>query len=156
MFRRALAGHGHGRLSGGGGGGAPVRDPSQVLGSALVGWWRADLGVTSIAGLGTDVTEWADQSGNGQDLVVESATTRPSLANSGPLGGVDVIRFDGVDERLVKTSFPIATGADGLFFWVVQRLASQPSSSTSTHSTGIRSGSAISRLATQPSAHPWV
>jgi hypothetical protein len=60
------------------------------LGSALVAWHKADVGVTD-TGNNTAVTGWADQSGNGNDLAVHF--TNQSTFHATGLGGKESIGF---------------------------------------------------------------
>lgn len=66
---------------GAGGGAAPAWTPASL--TSLRGWYRADLGVTLV---GSDVTAWADQSGNGNHLADNGAATRP-LFNASSFNG---------------------------------------------------------------------
>lgn len=52
-------------------------------------WLRGDAGITTS---GSTVTEWADQSGNAND--VSEAGSAPALT-SGGLNGIDVVTFNG-------------------------------------------------------------
>jgi hypothetical protein len=61
------------------------------LGSALVAWYKADVGVTS-GGNNTPVTGWADQSGNGNNLVKLVGANNSTFHSTG-LGGKESIGF---------------------------------------------------------------
>ncbi|MBU1015933.1 hypothetical protein KJ657_02480, partial [Patescibacteria group bacterium] len=63
------------------------------ISSDLQLWLRADAGVTTS---GSDVTDWADQSGNGNDASQATTTNQPDLLTDN-LNYNPVIDFDGVD-----------------------------------------------------------
>jgi hypothetical protein len=78
---------------------------------------EADIGVT-VTDMTTDVTTWADQSGQGNDLTAAGA---PQLV-SDALNGQPVISFDGVDDILERTADVMglpAGDADRTMFVVV-------------------------------------
>jgi hypothetical protein len=93
-----------------------VAYPGEVLEfSDLNVWVKADAGV-ELSGGGVQL--WRDQSGNGNHagpLPRAAAGTRPTL---GKLGGVSVLNFDGVDDRL---TWMTETGQDS--FTVVAAVA---------------------------------
>lgn len=64
--------------------------------ASLVGWFRKGVGIT-ITGAGVAV--WADQSGNGHDLLQGTDTNRPAYDGSA------IITFDGVDNFLKCVGF---------------------------------------------------
>lgn len=70
--------------------------------SGLTVWLRADVGVTTS---GSEVTTWADQSGNGNDFVgVADAGTRPTYnSSSSDLGGQPSIEFAGNGDYFLDT-----------------------------------------------------
>jgi hypothetical protein len=78
------------------GGGAPF-SPADISGLSL--WLKADAGVTLS---GSDVTAWADQSGNGNNASSEEGT-RPTLV-SNTLNSKPVLRFDGTGQKMDLTS----------------------------------------------------
>lgn len=59
-------------------------------------WLRADMGVTTV---GPAVTNWADQSGNGNNATSPSVAARPSHVASS-LNGYPILTFDGVDDEM--------------------------------------------------------
>jgi hypothetical protein len=61
------------------------------LGSALVAWYKADVGVTS-GGNGTPITGWADQSGNSNNLVKLVGSNNSTFHSTG-LGGKESTGF---------------------------------------------------------------
>lgn len=69
----------------------PLTDPTELPG--VIAWNRADLGVT---GTGASL-ELADQSGNGNDLVVANGSSATTTLTQ---GGLDAISLDGVDDVL--------------------------------------------------------
>jgi hypothetical protein len=63
-------------------------------------WLKADAGVTTSGGL---VSVWADQSGQGNDLVQGDSASQPTLL-TGSLNGLPVIHFDGTSDHLVRSA----------------------------------------------------
>ena len=70
--------------------------PSKLVN--LEAWYRFNTGIT-VTGAG--VSNWADQSGNGRDLLQSTDTNRPSLESDG------TILFDGVDNFLKAAAFTL-------------------------------------------------
>jgi hypothetical protein len=70
--------------------------------SSNIIWLKAD----EITGLlnGDQVTTWADNSGNGNDITQPSSGLRPYYI-TGQVNGMPVIRFNGVNDRLRRTGF---------------------------------------------------
>jgi hypothetical protein len=76
--------------------------PPAIFGASLKGWWRSDLGITLN---GSNVSAWADQSGNGQNVAQVTATKQPPyhaggagaayLDMSGASGGATVAQLLG-------------------------------------------------------------
>ncbi len=58
-------------------------------------------GDTGVVINGTDVLSWADQSGNGNDVI---SLGEPQLI-FGALNGLSVVQFDGIDDAMTKTGF---------------------------------------------------
>jgi hypothetical protein len=79
----------------GGAGGTSSLIPS----AGLSLWLKADAGVTLS---GSNVTAWADQSGNGNNAS-SSIGTRPTLV-SNTLNSKPVLRFDGAGQQMALTS----------------------------------------------------
>ena len=77
-----------------GGGSSPVIPPA-----GLSLWLKADAGVTLS---GSDVTSWADQSGNGNNAS-SAAGTRPTLV-SNTLNSKPILRFNGTGQQMSLTS----------------------------------------------------
>lgn len=61
--------------------------------TGLVANWDAQLGIT----IGTGVSIWADQSGNGNSLVQASTTRQPAFSGSGT---TSMVTFDGVNDSM--------------------------------------------------------
>lgn len=57
----------------------------------LEAWYKADAGITTVS---SEVSVWADQSGNGRDVTQNIATNRP-IYGSETLNGIDVLTFNG-------------------------------------------------------------
>jgi len=68
--------------------------------SGLVIWLRSDLGIT----IGTGVSTWADQSGNGNDVTQATGSKQPAYtASSAVFNNKPCLRGDGVDDVLANT-----------------------------------------------------
>lgn len=97
----------------------PIQDPLQILGASLLQWVRADLGVTLN---GSDVSAWADQSGNGHDYAQGTASAQPAFQAAGGPNSQPCIEFDGVDELLVNTTLDLpAPGTTPTLIWLIMR-----------------------------------
>jgi hypothetical protein len=81
-------------------------------------WLKADAGVTLDGGGG--VTQWDDQSGNGNHAIQSTASLAPTvLANA--LNNKPVLHFDGVDDYLSVASSPsVSFTGDLTTFFVVR------------------------------------
>jgi hypothetical protein len=83
-------------------------DPRRLPG--MVGWWDATDGATlfdatsggSLVAADGSVARWEDKSGNGRHLTQSDLNARP-LRKAGVVNGRDVLRFDGVNDRMVST-----------------------------------------------------
>lgn len=80
---------------------APTKAPNQVSNLAL--WLVADQGVTKDGS--NLVGTWADQSGN---LISATELTNKPLWVNSLVNGKPVIRFDGVDDKLLSTDFALS------------------------------------------------
>lgn len=99
------------------GGGGPFV-PTKLSGCVL--WLRADLGVTLN---GSNVSAWADQSGNGRDLAQATTTKQPPYSTSGGPNSTPMVGpFDGVDDFLRATF----TQAQPIHRWVVAIVNATP------------------------------
>lgn len=67
--------------------------------SGLVLWVRSDLGIT----LGTGISAWADQSGNGNNLVQATGTKQPAYVASGGANNTAYSDGDATDDYLRAT-----------------------------------------------------
>jgi hypothetical protein len=84
--------------------------PSSIAG--LQFWVRADLGITMDGS--NNVSNWADQSGNGRDLT--AATTARPLFVTNLINGMPAVRFNGTANVMKTGSF---TTAQPLTFFIV-------------------------------------
>lgn len=67
--------------------------------SGLVGWWRADLGIT----IATGVSAWADQSGTGNHLAQLTPANQPAFtASVAALGGKPALTFNGATKVIFR------------------------------------------------------
>lgn len=108
MFRRPGARFNRGRVAT-----QPQITPRTILGS-LAWWVRSDLGIT----IGTGVSAWADQSGNGVNFTQASASLQPALI-AGALNGRPVVRSDGVDDYMTATWPRVSPGTQPFYIWAV-------------------------------------
>lgn len=63
--------------------------------TALRGWWKSDTGIT----IATGVSQWNDQSGNGNHLLQATGISQPTVT-AGAINGLPAITFDGVNDRM--------------------------------------------------------
>ena len=77
-----------GYMSGYPGGGVPAPPPTPPT-SGLVAWWKADAGVTLS---GSNVTGWADQSGNGHNIHTIPSRDNPAFLASA-INGLPGLNF---------------------------------------------------------------
>ena len=75
-----------------------IPQPLTPVPANLAAWFRFGVGIT-VTGAG--VSTWADQSGNGRDLLQGTDTNRPALQTDGS------ILFDGVDNFLQTGGFTL-------------------------------------------------
>lgn len=67
--------------------------------SGLVGWWRADLGIT----IATGVSAWTDQSGTGNHLAQGAPANQPLFSASvAALGGRPALTYDGTAKWIFR------------------------------------------------------
>jgi hypothetical protein len=98
---------------GAGGGFQPTDISSSVL------WLRADLGITLN---GSDVSDWADQSAEGNDFTQATAADQPVFVTSdSAFGGQPVVLFSSSTEMLDNTSFTNATTQPFTVYTVVDQ-----------------------------------
>lgn len=94
--------------------------PSRLPGCKL--WLRSDLGITF--GAGGTVSNWADQSKNGNDVAQATGANRPTWT-ANQVNGLPTIDFDGSNDVLTAAAFAlgpytimmVTTGQDGTDGW---------------------------------------
>ncbi len=86
-----------------GGSGGPPDSPDKVAGLKL--WLKADA-ITGLSDGGL-VSAWSDSSGNGLNLS-QSGTAQP-VYKANIINGKPAIRFDGVDDQLIRNSVPLSS-----------------------------------------------
>ncbi len=90
--------------AGGGGGAIPT--------AGLAVWFKADAGITLN---GSTVSQWADQSGNGNHATQPTASAQPTLA-SGAINGLPAVSFNGTQDM----QFPLPVdGLSGMTIFLV-------------------------------------
>jgi hypothetical protein len=106
-------------------------DVSPPLFSTLRAWYRADLGVTQVAGV---VSQWNDSSGAGdanRNLSQSTAASKPAFtASNANFNGKPTIDTDGVDDFLDSGTFSGGAYAQPITMYIVARsnsLATGPS-----------------------------
>lgn len=95
------------------GAGAPAFDPASLFSGGAFGlvadsqsnMW-ADTARTIPASVDAAVAAWDDRSGNGNHIIINTASGRPILRQS---GGLRWLEFDGVDDRL-ETALAVPAG----------------------------------------------
>jgi len=80
-------------------------------------WLRADMGIT----LGTGVSAWADQSGNGNSPTQATGSSQPTLVQSA-IGGQPALSFNGTSEYMIT---PSALTAAPMTIFAVGQTATQ-------------------------------
>lgn len=98
----------------------------------LTRWFDAALGVTLVSGF---VSEWADQSGNGEDATQSTASQRPTVVASG-LNGHPVLRWPSTGNVELEVDLTFMAGSDFTVYSVMQR----SSNKTTNYFTGNVSG----------------
>jgi len=96
----------------------PTFLPSDIAG--LTWWLRADtIGLSDGDAVGT----WADESGNGSDVIQATTSKKPTF-KTGIINGLPVVRYDGVDDLLVRavSAWQVSDNA-GMFFFLYQLTA---------------------------------
>ena len=92
---------------------AALADPP-VPTTGLALWVRADAGITTDAS--GNVSAWADQSSQHNDLSQTTPSLRPQLVENG-INGLPLLRFDGAGDWL---SFTTRLTTVRTVFWVVK------------------------------------
>jgi len=87
--------------------------------SGLALWLRADQGVTTS---GSNVTQWNDQTANGNNLTPDGGSGHYPQLVSSAIGGEPGISFDGVHQCLTRSSFTgLSTGSSNRTILIVAR-----------------------------------
>ena len=94
--------------------------------SSMLLWLRSDAGVSTTGGAGTDVTSWADQSGNAMNA--SNTTNRPTLALS-EVNGLPAIKFTRASNQFLKLGTGFANLSGGYSAFVVAKVVSNPGTS---------------------------
>jgi hypothetical protein len=119
ISRRPGASHNRGRVAARGPSAAApagTTPPTIVTSAPCQAWWRGDLGIT----IGTGVSAWADQSGNGRDLVQATGGAQPVYnASDFVFGAQSTLTFDGVNDILIGAFGLPAAGTTPAFIWYV-------------------------------------
>ncbi|MGI9554876.1 MAG: hypothetical protein ACR2M6_02775 [Vampirovibrionia bacterium] len=117
--------------------------PTQL--TNVVVWLKADAGITLS---GSDVTGWADQSGNSNDA--SASSSYPQLVTSAT-NGLDVVSFDGAGSQIsISDAASIDLNSSSGTIFIVQYSDTTPSTSTSNRavSKGLSYGLGIGSDAT--------
>lgn len=81
----------------------PIRAAVKNDPENLIAWFDASKGITLN---GADVSQWDDQSGNGNNLIQGTEANQPLFNSSDAnFNNQASLTFDGVSERLVRTTF---------------------------------------------------
>ena len=81
-------------------------DPSSLTG--LLGWWKADAGLTLS---GSNVTAWADSSGNGHALASSVGNPTSTLT----LNSLPVVSFASGSNQALATTFALGVATTSMF-----------------------------------------
>ncbi len=82
-----------------------VDENTPKLISGLKLWLKGDAGIT----IATGVSNWADQSGNGNNATQGAGAFQPAfIASESALNNRPVLSFDGTNDRMSGTPFPIS------------------------------------------------
>ena len=89
--------------------------PQTILGSSLKLWLDSDLGITLN---GSNVSAWADQSGNGNHVTQGTAGSQPAYTTNAVNGHAE-LNFDGADDRLSGPAISAVLSAAAWTVWIV-------------------------------------
>ena len=89
--------------------------------SGLSAWFKSDAGVSTV---GSAVTTWNDQSGNGNNASAIGVPNRPVL-NTGGINGLPYITFDGTNSEM-QTTTGASIGSPSHTIVVIGRITSVP------------------------------
>ena len=95
----------------------PVISPLSIPGCQL--WLDAADSSTVAFSSGSNVSSWADKSGNGNTVTQATTANQPTYVTN-VVNGNPVIRFNGTTNILQKTSFT-SLGTNSVSFWLVER-----------------------------------
>jgi hypothetical protein len=70
----------------------------------LAAWYQAEKGIT----IGTGVSAWADQSGNGNTLTQATGANQPAYSATGGSNGTAMVTFDGSNDTMSTAGFTLA------------------------------------------------
>ncbi|MDF2522217.1 MAG: hypothetical protein K0R84_2845, partial [Clostridia bacterium] len=93
-----------------------IYNPIAVDGLDL--WLKADTGLTLD---GTKVSKWSDQSGSGNDVEQSEKNRQPEIIKDA-VNGKSVIRFDGLDDELLKELEKPHVGSSSILIVLKQRI----------------------------------
>src|ERR1035437_751149 len=96
-------------------------DPLSITGCKL--WLKADAGITFSSG--NIVSGWADQSVNNFNVGQITVANQPLLIAKTIGNGLPMVRFDGVNDRLIKTAI-ISTANNASMFVVCKSYSGGP------------------------------
>lgn len=125
--------------------------PDDIAG--LTQWYKTDVGVTGT----TDVTLWADQSGEGNDLVTGGSNTNVTLTD---IGGIDFIRTtDGNNKHMkvdVLSSAADLDGNDKVSIFGVANIVESSDGHSICSWNQVGSGSSALKIQYVPGAFTWL
>ena len=96
--------------------------PLTIFGANTTQWIRSDLGVSLN---GSTVSNWADQSGNGNHYTQASAPLQPAYsASDATLNNLPTVTGDGVDDLMASALSLAAPGTTKVWIWSVLKQVS--------------------------------
>lgn len=96
--------------------GPGVNTPLTIFGTSLLCWYRSDLGISLN---GSNVSAWADQSGNGYHLSQGSATSQPAYVSSGGVNGLPYVLYTESSIQVLRNA--VVQPAQPFEYWIVLR-----------------------------------
>ena len=85
--------------------------------------WLDANDASTIIESGSAVSQWSDKSGNGRNVTQATSANRPTVANA-VLNGKNVIRFDGINDKLATASALYTTASLGIYAVTANRNSS--------------------------------
>jgi hypothetical protein len=79
----------------------PAWTPAQI---STIAWYDADDAGTFSFGTGVNISQWNDKSGNGNHVVQATSGSQPDYDTTNTINGLPVVTFDGIDDRMDKSS----------------------------------------------------